>query len=58
MNFARDKAPSEDSVGDQKADLDKGKKKICDDEMWENQVKVHSQISQMINATFSGIPFA
>ncbi|GAY55730.1 hypothetical protein CUMW_166410 [Citrus unshiu] len=39
MNFARDKAPSEDSVGDQKADLDKGKKKICDDEMWENQVK-------------------
>lgn len=42
MNFARDKAPSEDSVGDQKTDLDKGKKKICDDEMWENQVKVHS----------------
>lgn len=53
MNFAKDKAPSEVSVGDQKADLSKGKKKICDDEMWENQVKVHCQISQIINATFS-----
>ncbi|KDO51582.1 hypothetical protein CISIN_1g0109162mg, partial [Citrus sinensis] len=55
MNFARDKAPSEDSVGDQKADLDKGKKKICDDEMWENQVKDASAIDHAKSSSSESI---